>query len=124
MNHLSQRRLAQLGTVRNRSRDSGHMVSHFSLLQAPAGGTNRRHADGLRAHEQALTVRDGYISKCCTWNFERHQGAVIAILSLSVLVVLVVLVILVFLLGLVAGLQPLESTPPVQTRLNSAHPVH
>lgn len=39
MNHLSQRRLAQLGTVRNSSRDSGHIVSHLSLLKTPAGGT-------------------------------------------------------------------------------------
>lgn len=38
MNHRSQRRLAQLGTVKKRSRDSGHMVSHFSLRHTPAGG--------------------------------------------------------------------------------------
>lgn len=36
-NHLSQRRLAQLGTVKNRSSDNGHMTSHFSLLHTPAG---------------------------------------------------------------------------------------
>ena len=36
-NHLSQRRLAQLGTVRKRSRDRGHMVNHVSLLHVPAG---------------------------------------------------------------------------------------
>lgn len=37
MNHLSQRRLPQLGTVKKRSRDNGHMISHLSLLHTPAG---------------------------------------------------------------------------------------
>lgn len=57
-NHLSQRRLAQLGTVKNRSRDSGHMVSHFSLLHTPAGrdGDNDHDFSDVTNTRRFLTV--------------------------------------------------------------------
>lgn len=57
-NHLSQRRLAQLGTVKNRSRDSGHMVSHFTLLHTPAerDGDNDNDVSDIANGERFLTV--------------------------------------------------------------------
>lgn len=55
-NHLSQRRLAQLGTVKKNSSDSGHMTSHFSLLHAPAvavgGGEGGEAESGTKAVTQ------------------------------------------------------------------------
>lgn len=38
MNQRSQRGLAQLGTVKNSSRQRGQAVTHFTLLQTPAAG--------------------------------------------------------------------------------------
>ena len=70
-----------------------------------------------------LTNRDYFFHLICTWNFERHHGAVPVIFSLSLLVVLVVLIILIFVLCLVPRLQSLKSAPPVQTLLSPAHSI-
>lgn len=49
MNHLSQRVLAQLGTVKNNSRHRGQANSHLILLQHPA-----RERDGGRRKEEEM----------------------------------------------------------------------
>lgn len=96
----------------------GKEGDHEPALPAPFGTVwhREKQQQRQRPHEQPL-----HLITTAGWHFKWHHWPVAVLLSVSLILIVVVVVSLV--LGFVAGLEPLQPAPPVQTLLYSADAV-
>lgn len=85
MNHRSHLWLAQLGTVRKRSKDRGHMNNHFTLFQMPPEDEKTA---VLRLHYSSSpnVICVSRLTPGQTWNCKRQQRSCLLLYFLVVLV--------------------------------------